>query len=241
MSARRAVRIAAEGLGLVAGDTRILRDVRFALDARRVAVIGANGSGKTSFARLVTGLVRPTEGTVEVDGVAVGAAGPRHAERELRRSTGFLFSNPDVQIVMPTVAEDIAFTLSGRGVPRAEIPQRVDRMLDRLGLGDLRDASAHSLSGGQKQLLAVAAVLVAEPRLVVADEPTAYLDGANARRIAGLLLHEMQPSLLLVTHDLGLAARCDAALRFSGGRLAGVGDPADEIAAYERELDLAAP
>lgn len=236
MTGRSPAHLTATGLGLAAGDARIVTDLTFDVTARRIAVIGANGSGKTSLARLVTGLVAPTEGALTVNGLDA-----RRDARELRRATGFLFSNPDVQIVMPTVAEDVAFTLSGRGVPRAEIPERVDRMLDRLGLAHLRDASAHTLSGGQKQLLAVAAVLVAEPRLVVADEPTAYLDGANARRIARLLLHDMHPALLLVTHDLALAARCDVALRFRAGRLAGVGDPADEIAEYERELDRVSP
>lgn len=226
------LRIHAVDVGVTIGDTRILSDVSVTVEAHRIAIIGANGSGKTTFARLLTGLVSPTEGTL-----AVGGLDAVRATRDLRRSSGLLFSNPDVQIIMPTVAEDVAFTLKGRGVPKREIPPRVDAVLERLGLTHLRDAAAHTLSGGQKQLLAVAAVLVAEPRFVVADEPTAYLDGANARRISRILLDDAAPPVVLVTHDLALAARCDIALRFHGGTLVAVGDPATEVATYEAELD----
>lgn len=226
------LRIRADGVGVTAGEQQILRDVTVDLEAHRIAVIGANGSGKTTFARLLTGLLAPTTG-----GLTVGAFDVARDTRELRRSSGLLFSNPDVQVIMPTVAEDIAFTLRGRGVPRREIPPRVDTVIERFGLEPLRDAAAHTLSGGQKQLLAVAAVLVAEPSFVVADEPTAYLDGANARRISRILLGDDAAPVVLVTHDLALAARCETVLRFDGGTLVGDGAPADEIAAYERELD----
>ncbi|KAB1650570.1 ABC transporter ATP-binding protein [Pseudoclavibacter endophyticus] len=226
------LRLDARELGLTVGEATILRDVTASVEAASIAVIGANGSGKTTFARLATGLVAPTRGSLRVAGFdAVDDAA------SLRRASGLLFSNPDVQIIMPTVAEDVAFTLKGRGVHRREIPVRVDDALARVGITELRDAAAHTLSGGQKQLLAVAAVLVAEPTFLVADEPTAYLDGANARRIARLLLDPATPPVVLVTHDLALAARCDVALRFRGGTLASVGDPAAEIAAYEAELD----
>ncbi|MGO2111682.1 MAG: energy-coupling factor ABC transporter ATP-binding protein [Pseudoclavibacter sp.] len=226
------LRLEAQDLGLTVGEATILRDVTATVNASSIAVIGANGSGKTTFARLVTGLASPTHGSLRCAGIdAVDDP------KALRRASGLLFSNPDVQIIMPTVAEDVAFTLKGRGVPRGEIPERVEAALELVGISHLRSAATHTLSGGQKQLLAVAAVLVAEPSFIVADEPTAYLDGANARRIARLLLGDATPPVVLVTHDLALAARCDVAMRFRGGELVSVGEPEREITAYGVELD----
>ncbi|GIF72967.1 energy-coupling factor ABC transporter ATP-binding protein [Asanoa siamensis] len=209
-----------------------LRDLSVRLDQQRIAVIGANGSGKSTFARTLNGLVTPTSGEVRVHGVDA----VRHA-RQLRRRVGFVFSNPDTQIIMPTVAEDVAFSLRGRGLSRAEIRERVADALARVGLTEYAEAPAHTLSGGQKQLLALCAVLIGEPSLVVADEPTAYLDAANSRRIARFLLDEMPQQLVLATHDLRLAARCEVALRFEDGRLVDHGDPGPVIARYERDQD----
>lgn len=222
----------AQHLHLELGGVRILHEVTVKASARRIAIIGANGSGKTSFARLLTGLVAPSGGSLRVLGYDA-----QLQARELRQATSLLFSNPDAQIIMPTVAEDIAFTLRGRKVPRAEHEERIDRVLARVGLSGFRDARAHELSGGQKQLLAIASVLVAEPQLVIADEPTAYLDAVNARRVARLLLDELDAGLVLVTHDLRLAARCDLALYFRAGTLAGLGEPAAMLARYEGDLD----
>ncbi|NMO53895.1 ABC transporter ATP-binding protein [Actinoplanes sp. TBRC 11911] len=207
-----------------------LRDLSVRLDERRIAVIGSNGSGKSTFARTLNGLVTPTTGSIRVHGVD-----PVRQAKELRRRVGFVFSNPDAQIIMPTVAEDAAFTLRRRGLSRDEIRQRVTAVLDRMGLADYADSPAHTLSGGQKQLLALSAVLIGEPSLIVADEPTAYLDGVNSRRIAGFLLDRMPQQLVLVTHDLRLAARCDVALRFDAGRLVDQGEPKAVIDRYEAD------
>lgn len=207
-----------------------LRDVSVRLTERRIAVIGSNGSGKSTFARMLNGLVAPSSGEVRVHGLDTA----REAKR-LRRRVGFIFSNPDAQIVMPTVAEDVAFSLRGQGLPRHEVADRVAATLRTYGLDTLSDAPAHTLSGGQKQLLALAAILVRQPALVVADEPTALLDAANTRRIGNLLLDELAQQLVLVTHDMRLAARCDVVLRFEDGRMLECGDPRDVIAHYERE------
>jgi biotin transport system ATP-binding protein len=208
-----------------------LSDLSVRLDARRIAVIGSNGSGKSTFARTLNGLVTPTTGSIRVHGID-----PVRQAKDLRRLVGFVFSNPDAQIIMPTVAEDAAFSLRRRGLSRDEIRSRVAASLDRVGLADYADSPAHTLSGGQKQLLALSAVLIGEPSLIVADEPTAYLDAVNSRRIASFLLDEMPQQLVLVTHDLRLAARCDVALRFEGGRLVDQGEPKEVIARYEDEL-----
>jgi biotin transport system ATP-binding protein len=209
----------------------VLDEVTVQLDQHRIAVIGANGSGKSTFARLLDGLVTPTRGTARVLGFDVA----REAKR-MRAEVGFVFTNPDAQILMPTVAEDVRLSLKGSGLDRSVIDARVASVLAAYGLAAHADAPAYSLSGGQKQLLALASVLVREPKLVIADEPTTLLDLGNARRIGTLLIEELPAQLVVVTHDLELAARCDIALRFHEGRLVELGDPAAVVERYQREF-----
>lgn len=216
-----------EGVSVRAADTDVLRGIDLTLDARTVAIVGDNGSGKSTLARLLGGLVRPTSGRVRVlglDAVTDAAA--------LRRRVAVVFSNPDAQIVMPTVAEDVAFSLRTDRPPRGERDARVASALDRFGLADLAERPAHELSGGQKQLLALCGAFVREPDLVVADEPTAFLDGRNAHVVAGHLLAETGHRLVVVTHDLDLAARCEVAVRLDEGRIAQVGEASEVVAAH---------
>lgn len=219
--------IRATGLGVAIDGARILEGVDVSLDQPRIAVIGANGSGKSTFARTLNGLVAPSEGSIEVAGIDVA-----RDKKAAREAVGFLFSNPDAQILLPTPVEDIELSLKAAGVPRGE---RTARALDELaarGLGDHAHQPAYSLSGGQKQLLALAAVLVRRPRVLVADEPTTLLDLGNTRMIGELLTGGVAEQVVIVTHDLELAARCDVALRFDAGRLAQVGEPAEVIDTY---------
>ncbi|GAA1440413.1 energy-coupling factor ABC transporter ATP-binding protein [Leifsonia poae] len=213
------------------GDRVALDRVSLSLDHRRIAVIGANGSGKSTFARLLGGLVTAESGSASVLGID-----PAHRSTELRRRVGFVFSNPDAQIIMPTVAEDVAFSLRGERLPKAESVARVAAALERFGLGALADQAAHDLSGGQKQLLALCAALIREPSLVIADEPTAYLDARNSRQIADHLLSDAGHDLVLVTHDLRMAGRCDVAVLFDAGRVVASGQPDAVIERYEALL-----
>ncbi|RFA10821.1 energy-coupling factor ABC transporter ATP-binding protein [Subtercola boreus] len=213
------------------GDRLALDAVSLVLDAPRTAVIGANGSGKSTFARVLGGLVAPSSGTVSVLGVD-----PQRQASALRRLVGFVFSNPDAQIIMPTVAEDAAFSLRSEKLPRAVVAERVRQALDEFGLTDLADRAAHDLSGGQKQLLALCGAVIRRPELMIADEPTAYLDARNSRQIAEHLLAPTDRRLVLVTHDLALAQRCDVAVLFEDGRMTGFGDPADVVSQYEASL-----
>ena len=153
----------------------VLHDVTVELGEHRIGVIGANGSGKSTFARLLNGLVVPDRGTVTVDGHDTRRDGKR-----VRQLVGFCFTDPDAQIVMPTVAEDVAFSLRRRDLRGRALEGRVTEVLDRFGLAGHADHPAHLLSGGQKQLLALASVLVTEPALLVLDEPTTLLDLRNA-------------------------------------------------------------
>ncbi|GAA3660440.1 energy-coupling factor ABC transporter ATP-binding protein [Microbacterium marinilacus] len=220
-----------EGVTVELGGRAVLRDVTATIDAHRVAVIGANGSGKSTFARLLNGLVAPTSGRIVVHGLDVSRDGARVRER-----VGFVFTNPDAQILMPTVAEDVALSLRGSGLSRSETASRVRTALERHGLAERADQPAYSLSGGQKQLLALVSVLIRDPALVIADEPTTLLDLGNARRIGDLLVREVPAQTVIVTHDLELAGRCDVAVRFADGRLTEIGPPADLIARYRAEF-----
>ncbi|HTN57445.1 MAG TPA: ABC transporter ATP-binding protein [Protaetiibacter sp.] len=220
-----------DGVSVELDGRLVLDEVTVQLDQHRIAVIGANGSGKSTFARLLDGLVAPTRGTARVLGFDVA----RDAKR-MRTEVGFVFTNPDAQILMPTVAEDVRLSLKGSGLDRSTIDARVASVLAAYGLAAHADAPAYSLSGGQKQLLALASVLVREPKLVIADEPTTLLDLGNARRICTLLIEELPAQLVVVTHDLELAARCDIALRFHEGRLVELGDPAAVVERYQREF-----
>ncbi|KHK96854.1 cobalt ABC transporter ATPase [Microbacterium mangrovi] len=213
------------------GESEVLRDVSLDLDARTIAVIGENGSGKSSFARLLGGLIGPTRGTMRILGLDSTAQA-----RELRRRTAIVFSNPDTQILMPTVAEDVAFSLRADRLPRTELRERVAAALDRFGLTELHDHASHDLSGGQKQLLALCGAFIRRPDLVIADEPTAYLDARNARRVADHLFAPDGHRLVLVTHDLELARRCDTAVLFAHGRVAATGTPSAVVADYEAML-----
>ena len=206
----------------------VLSDVTVRLTEQRIGVIGANGSGKSTFVRMFNGLVTPSRGSVRVDGLD-----PRKDGREVRRRVGFCFTDPDAQIVMPTVQEDIAFGLRRRGLSKDEIAARVTGALSTYGLAGHADHPAHLLSGGQKQLLALSSVLVTEPSVLVLDEPTTLLDLRNAAMVSAVV-ERLAQQVILVTHHLDLLAGFERVLVFDETRLAYDGPPADAIACYRR-------
>jgi biotin transport system ATP-binding protein len=210
------------------GARTVLADVELRIAERRVGVVGANGSGKSTFARLVNGLVLPSAGTVSVDGLDTRTKG-----REVRRRVGFCFTDPDAQIVMPTVAEDVAFGLRRRGLAKPEVRARVQAALASYGLDGHADHPAHLLSGGQKQLLALASVLVTEPDVLVMDEPTTLLDLRNATMISRVVA-DLPQQVLLVTHHLDLLADFDRVLVFDGGRVVCDDSPASAVTFYRK-------
>jgi biotin transport system ATP-binding protein len=208
------------------GDRMVLRAVSATLTERRIAVIGANGSGKSTFARLLNGLVVPRQGEVRVSGLST-----RSDAAAVRRLVGFVFTDPDAQIVMPTVAEDVAFGLRRRKLGAAESQHRVFAALSDLGLEIFADHPAHLLSGGQKQLLALCSVLVTEPQVLVCDEPTTLLDRRNTRRVLEIL-DRLPQQVILVTHDLDSVADYDRVLVFDEGELVADGDPRAAVDHY---------
>lgn len=216
------------------GDRQVLRGIDLVIEGPRTGIIGANGSGKSTLARMVNGLVEPTSGRVLVDGLDVA----RHG-REVRRRVAFVFPDPEAQIVMPTVAEDIAFSLRRRRLPREEIEARVAAALERFGLVDHRDHPAHLLSSGQKQLLALASVTVLDPAILVADEPTTMLDRRHSRAVMRHL-ESAEQQLVLVSHQLELFTEWERVIVVDEGRVVADGPGATSVAFYCALMDGAA-
>lgn len=204
----------------------LLSGVNLELSEPRIAVIGANGSGKSTLLRLINGLMIPTRGEVTVNGLSTRSKGPK-----VRRQVGFVFTDPLSQLVMPTGREDIELSLRASVRDRSSRHAAAERVLTDFGLLKLADQSIYDLSGGERQLLALATVLAMSPEILVADEPTTLLDLRNGLRI-GQLLEELPQQLIFSTHDLDLAARADRILVVDGGNVAYDGGPETAIDFY---------
>jgi biotin transport system ATP-binding protein len=218
-----------DGVGHAYGDRTVLERVDLTLTEQRVAFVGLNGSGKSTLARMINGLVRPTRGRVLVDGLD-----PAQKGGAVRRKVGFVFTNPDSQIVMPTAGEDVAFSLRRSGLSRPERARRAAEVLAEHGLDGYADHPAHQLSGGQKQLLALCGMLVLDPDVLVCDEPTTLLDLRNKRRFVELL-GRLRQQVVLVTHDLDLLDGFERVVVIDGGRVVADDEPGPAVAHY-REL-----
>ncbi|WP_461174818.1 energy-coupling factor ABC transporter ATP-binding protein [Arthrobacter sp. Z1-9] len=204
----------------------LLNGVHLRLEERRVGVIGANGSGKSTLLRLVNGLVQPTAGTVSVDGDDTV-----RAVRKVRRSVGFVFTDPLSQLVMPTGREDVELSLRRSVKNGAERRNRAEAALERLGLLHLADQSIYELSGGERQLMALAAVLAVDPAVLVLDEPSTLLDLRN-RELLRRTLSGLDQQIIMSTHDLDLALEMDRVLVIEQGKVTFDGGPAQALAAY---------
>lgn len=217
------------------GERTIVHPLTLTLTEQRVALIGANGSGKSTIARLINGLVLPSAGTVTVTGADGSAHTTSRDGAAVRRRVGFVFTDPRSQLVMPTVSEDIALSLKRHISDQTARSRAVSDTLDTYGLADLATQSVHTLSGGQQQLLAIASVLATHPDIVVADEPTTLLDLKNSRRIGDLLLGLTQ-QVIVATHDLDFASRFDRALVIDDGSVVFDGVPAEAIKWYRERM-----
>ncbi|MDQ0259888.1 biotin transport system ATP-binding protein [Sinomonas atrocyanea] len=212
----------------------LLDGIDLALTEARIAVIGANGSGKSTLLRLLNGLVAPSTGAVAVHGLDTV-----HDVRAVRQRVGFVFTDPLSQLVMPTGREDVELSLRRRHRGRSERAAAAQAVLDRFGLGALADQSVHELSGGERQLMALAAVLAVGPEVLVLDEPSTLLDLRN-RELLRRTLASLGEQVILSTHDLELAADADRVLVVEDGRIAFDGAPGPAIGLY-RQLCLHAP
>lgn len=222
-----------EGVSHSYDDRVVLREITLDLAQHRIGVIGANGSGKSTLARTLNGLVLPDEGRV-----SLGEWDTRRHARHIRRRVGFVFSDAANQIIMPTVAEDVEIGLRPLRLGRAETTRRVDQILVRHGLAGHRDHPGHLLSGGQKQLLALASILVTEPDVLVCDEPTTLLDLRNTRMVHRTLAG-LDQQVILFTHDLDLLTDFDRVLVMEEGRVVFDGHPTDAVAFYTKLMDEA--
>lgn len=217
------------------GEVQVLHPITLTLAEQRIALIGANGSGKSSLARMINGLVEPTSGSVSMTlpntsetaptGNTSGAVSSTHTldtvrdGGAVRKHVGFVFTDPSAQLVMPTVREDIALSLRKSHPNKAERTAAANAVLAEYGLDHLAERSVHTLSGGQKQMLALASVLATRPAILVADEPTTLLDLKNSDIISNMLL-SLPQQVIIATHDLTLAARCERVIVIDGGNVA---------------------
>jgi len=204
----------------------VLRGVNLRLAEPRIAIIGDNGSGKSTLARMLNGLLVPRTGEVLIDGVSA-----RKDAAAARAAVGLVFQNPEHQIVMPTVEEDLAFGPRNLNLLKDEVSARVDELLTRHGLADKRQQPAHLLSGGEKKLLSILSVVIMRPRTIVFDEPMTSLDRRNRARIAHVMA-ELPHQLITITHDLGLIGDYDRAILLDAGEVVADGAPEDVIVRY---------
>lgn len=204
---------AVDGVSLEAGEGEFL------------AILGRNGSGKSTFAKLLNALLLPTEGTVEVCGIVARDDESAYA---VRRSCGMVFQNPDNQIVATIVEEDCAFGLENLGVEPEEIRARVDETLAEVGMSAFAKTSPSMLSGGQKQRVAIAGVLAMRPNIIVFDESTAMLDPVGRRdvlEIARRLNREEKITVIWITHFMDEVVCADRVIVMDKGKIALQGAP----------------
>lgn len=227
------------------GHRRILKDVSLRFTAKRTAVLGLNGSGKSTLLGLFNGLTHPDEGIVRVNGVDTleapsrgsKGAGAQGNSQGAFEGVGMLFAQPEAQLIMPTVAEDIDLSLrraaavEGSALSGDQRRERIRELLRERGLERLEDQSVFTLSGGEKQLVALTSVLAARPQILLLDEPTTLLDLRNRARLLKHL-ESLDQMLVLSTHDLDLAAGCDEAVIIHDGRLLAQGDAAQLVQQY---------
>lgn len=213
----------------VSYDQRIaLAPLSLRLTEKRIGVIGLNGSGKSTFARLINGLIRPSSGRVITNGhdTSTNAA-------EARAIVGYVFQNPANQIVLPLIKDDIALGLQSRRLSKADSDRAVSSALDRVSIPHLRDRRAHELSGGEVQLAALAAVLATAPDVIVMDEPTNQLDLKN-RNLVEATIRTLDENVIVITHDLDLVSSFTRVLLFHEGRLAADGAADETIRHYKK-------
>jgi biotin transport system ATP-binding protein len=207
----------------------ILHPTTLELTEQRITIIGANGSGKSTLARLINGLAQPIAGSVTVDGLDTRKHGAL-----VRRKVGFLFTDPSAQLIMPTAIEDVSLSLRRIIGDKNEREEAALAALADIGLADKADVSVNALSGGQRQLLALAGVLATTPSIVVADEPTTLLD-LRWRAHVGALLHALPIQVIEVTHDLEAAIRAQRSIVVDEGAVVFDGAPIEAVEFY-REL-----
>ena len=219
-------------------DVNQLNGVSFSITKGEwVSIIGQNGSGKSTTARLIDGLFEEFEGKVKIDGELLTAENVWN----LRRKIGMVFQNPDNQFVGATVEDDVAFGMENQGIPREEMIKRVDEALLAVNMLDFKTREPARLSGGQKQRVAVAGIIALRPEIIILDESTSMLDPTGRQEIMRVI-HEIkekyQLTVLSITHDLDEAASSDRILVMKAGKIIKEAAPSELFATSEDMVEI---
>ncbi|MCQ3915600.1 MAG: energy-coupling factor transporter ATPase [Mycoplasmoidaceae bacterium] len=203
----------------------ILSDVSFSiLENEYVCIIGANGCGKSTVAKIIAGLLKPWNGSLIFNDEIV----TKKNVKNLKQKTGIIFENPSNQFIGLSVEDDIAFGLENQCVDRLKMQDIIDTTSKYVGTHELLKASVHSLSGGQQQLVAITSILAMNPDLIVFDEATSMLDGKSKSKINELILslkNDKHKTIVSITHDMDEAAKADKIIVMSKGKVAMIGSP----------------
>lgn len=215
------------------GDIKILDGVSFTLHAgEKVALVGENGAGKSTLLMSLVGIILPDSGNISVSGIVLNKTNLA----EIRNVVGVVFQNPDDQLFMPKVFDDIAFGPRNLGIGEEEIERRINTVLENLGISHLRDRLTSKLSGGEKRRIAIATVLVMNPSVILFDEPSSFLD-PKSRRLLIKELSSLHYTQLIATHDLDMAMEiCDRVLILQNGKIMAEGT-AEEILTNKEILE----
>ncbi|MCH8531524.1 MAG: energy-coupling factor ABC transporter ATP-binding protein [Saccharospirillum sp.] len=213
-------------VSLARDGVEVLHTVSLTLTEPRIGLIGDNGSGKSSLIRLLNGLLQPSQGDVYVNGIK-----PTDGPEVMASEVGFIFQNPDHQLIFPTVLEELSFGLRNQGATKKAAEQGALALLAEHDREHWAERAVHSLSEGQKQLVCILAVLIMKPRLMVLDEPFSALDLPTRLHLMDWL-HSLPQQVLMISHDLDTLADFDRVVWLDQGRVRGDGVPRDILAAY---------
>ena len=207
-----------------------INDVSFSIDeGKYVAIIGHNGSGKSTFAKLLMGLLEPNENSIKEFGIDLN----RKTVHELRSRMGIVFQNPDNQFVGATVRDDLAFGLENRCIKREDMDSIINEYAEKVNMVEFLDKEPENLSGGQKQRVAIAGVLSMNPEIVIFDEATAMLDPKGKKEIRDTILKMKKDNpgmtILSITHDIEEAYQADEVIAFNDGKIVFQGKPEDVL------------
>ena len=216
--------------------TEALRGINIEISrGEKVAIMGANGSGKSTFFLTLNGISRPTAGKIFIDGQEIKYN--RKSLIEVRKKVGIVFQDPDNQLFSASVRQEISFGLFNLGYNQEEVSKKVDRIIDELNISSFADKPTHFLSGGQKKRVAIADILVMDPEIIILDEPSSGLDPKHIKLIDDIIdsLSAKGITVIIATHDAQRSlAWADRLVLFHEGRIIGQGKPEDIL----RQEDL---